>query len=171
MGISSSGGDPSNPMCARLTITGKLVKLAEGGSEFKQVKEWLFHRHAAMEEWPEDHGWLILKLDIEDIWFIDFFGGANVLKPEDYLNAKLDFSDVMDMGAANDSGNNGSTRTGRAKSSSQEESSPRPLGYFSLFIIVVLGSAIGNYISKSICGRDDRRSNYEEVDKNTNTLD
>merc|ERR1712157_679122 len=161
--ISSSGGDPSNPMCARLTITGKLVKLAEGGSEFKQVKEWLFHRHAAMEEWPEDHGWLILKLDIEDIWFIDFFGGANVLKPEDYLNAKLDFSDVMDMDAANDDGKN-------AKSSSQEESSPRPLGYFSLFVIVVLGSAVGNYISKSIRGRDDLRSNYEEVDKNTNTL-
>eukprot|EP00980_Cylindrotheca_fusiformis_P018997 scaffold6369_cov99-Cylindrotheca_fusiformis.AAC.1 len=150
--ISPEGGDPSNPMCARLTLTGKLEQLEKGGSEFQQVNGWLFHRHAAMKSWPDDHGWVIMKFKIEDIWFIDFFGGANVIKPEDYLNATLDFGDLMDMDT-----NEGSTNVGSDANGSSF------VGYATLFIVVVLGSAIGNFIAAT--RQKVSNPSYQQVDK------
>merc|ERR1711971_448735 len=48
-----------------------------------------------MKDWPGDHEWLVSKLVIEDIWFIDFFGGADIMKLEDYYGANLSNLPVM----------------------------------------------------------------------------
>merc|ERR1712176_1204662 len=64
-------GDPENPMCARLTLTGKLVVLEEDSDEFRFAKDAFFERHVSMQSWPTEHGWIIGKIVIEDIWLID----------------------------------------------------------------------------------------------------
>lgn len=79
-------GDPENPVCARLTLTGKLVEVTDPAE-----KEWaldaLFQRHASMKEWPSDHDWVVGKLNLTDIWLIDFFGGASIIDLDDYFGA------------------------------------------------------------------------------------
>jgi hypothetical protein len=84
--IGSKHGDPENPVCARLTLTGKLKEVTD-----PQEKEWaldaMFERHASMKDWPKDHNWVVAKLDLTDIWLIDYFGGATIIDLEAYYNA------------------------------------------------------------------------------------
>eukprot|EP00536_Pseudo-nitzschia_multiseries_P007073 jgi/Psemu1/304568/fgenesh1_kg.160_\ len=82
-------GDPENPMCARLTLTGRFVPLEDGSDEYNFAKRAFFERHPSMQSWPEGHGWLIAKIEIQNIWLIDYFGGATVLEPKDYFAAGL----------------------------------------------------------------------------------
>ena len=84
--IGTQYGDPENPVCARLTLTGSLVILTEDSDEFKFAQNALFERHQTMESWPKNHNWIIAKIDITDIWLIDFFGGATILSPEEYFS-------------------------------------------------------------------------------------
>lgn len=84
--IGSKYGDPENPVCARLTLTGKLMEVTDGVE-----KEWalqsIFARHESMTAWPEDHEWIVAKLELSDIWLIDFFGGASILDLDAYYGA------------------------------------------------------------------------------------
>jgi len=80
-------GDPENPMCARLTITGKLVVLDDDSEEHGFAQNAFFERHPSMRYWPKGHGWVIAKIDIQDLWLIDFFGGATILDPTEYFAA------------------------------------------------------------------------------------
>merc|ERR1711982_216469 len=91
----SEFGDPENPICARLTLTGKLVNLDEDSDEYKKAKAAIFQRHMVMKDWPGDHEWLVSKLVIEYIWFIDFFGGADIMDVEEYYGANLSNLPVM----------------------------------------------------------------------------
>lgn len=89
--LNTKYGDPENPVCARLTLTGTLVVLdSESDSdEYNFAKEALFERHSTMESWPTNHEWVVAKLEIEDIWLIDFFGGAAIIDPETYFGVSL----------------------------------------------------------------------------------
>eukprot|EP00980_Cylindrotheca_fusiformis_P028860 scaffold22660_cov127-Cylindrotheca_fusiformis.AAC.14 len=83
-------GDPESPICARLTLTGDFVVVQDDSEEFEFARQAIFERHTTMAEWPDDHNWVIAKLDIKDIWLIDFFGGATILSPEEYFSATGD---------------------------------------------------------------------------------
>ncbi len=85
----SKYGDPENPVCARLTITGELVVLGDDSSEYQFASTSLFQRHATMAHWPRNHNWLIFKIEIHDIWLIDYFGGAAIIPPEVYFGVDL----------------------------------------------------------------------------------
>lgn len=88
-------GDPENPVCARLTLTGTLVELDKDSEEYQFAEDALFERHSTMKKWPNGHEWVIAKIDIEDIWLIDWFGGATILTPDEYFAVDLgDDSDV-----------------------------------------------------------------------------
>ena len=89
-------GDPENPMCARLTLTGKLVVLDEDTEEYEFAKDAFFERHPSMAYWPKGHGWVVAKIVIEDIWLIDFFGGATILDPQDYFAANFSVNDTYE---------------------------------------------------------------------------
>mmetsp|Transcript_15319 Transcript_15319/g.35314 ORF Transcript_15319/g.35314 Transcript_15319/m.35314 type:complete len:234 (+) Transcript_15319:584-1285(+) len=84
-------GDPENPICARLTLTGRFMPLEDGSEEYDFAKQAFFERHPSMQSWPEGHGWSIAKMDIQDIWLIDYFGGATVLEPKEYFAAGLSY--------------------------------------------------------------------------------
>jgi hypothetical protein len=94
--ISNSGfGDPENPVCARLVLSGVLVVLSKDDAEYKFAKSAIFKRHASMEEWPENHDWVVAKIDVQDIWLIDFFGGASILNVDAYK--KVDLFSMEDL--------------------------------------------------------------------------
>jgi hypothetical protein len=84
-------GDPENPVCARLVISGEWVVVdpSHDASVHAWAQEALFERHPAMVAWPVDHDWKIIKLQISDLWFIDYFGGAYELDLGDYLDYHL----------------------------------------------------------------------------------
>lgn len=87
--LGSEYGDPENPVCARLTLTGKFVALEDDSEEFVFAKQAFFERHPSMKSWPDGHGWVVAKIDIQDIWLIDYFGGATVLDPKGYFAVDL----------------------------------------------------------------------------------
>lgn len=50
------------------------------------AKRSLFVRHPEMEAWPPGHDWFFAKLNITNIWLLDYFGGPKVVTPEEYYN-------------------------------------------------------------------------------------
>jgi hypothetical protein len=83
-----AGRDPEDPMCARLTLAGTFEKVTDKDEE-ALAKAYLFQRHPAMESWPAGHGFFVGKLDINDIWLIDEYGGASQVDLTDYKNAEV----------------------------------------------------------------------------------
>ncbi|KAI3452379.1 hypothetical protein Pfo_030159 [Paulownia fortunei] len=81
--------DPENPTCAKITLIGKL-KLLEGNSkEAEFARAALFTKHPEMKGWPKSHNFQVFKLDIENIFMINWFGGPKPLTVEQYLHAKM----------------------------------------------------------------------------------
>ncbi|BAF19169.1 uncharacterized protein [Oryza sativa Japonica Group] len=77
--------DPENPTCAKLTLTGKLKLIDPQSSEADLAKEALFTKHPEMEGWPKNHHFQIFKLEIKNIFLIDWFGGPKPISPTEYL--------------------------------------------------------------------------------------
>ncbi|KAL0332002.1 UNVERIFIED_CONTAM: CRM-domain containing factor CFM2, chloroplastic [Sesamum calycinum] len=71
-------------------MVGVSVKLLEGTSkeaEFAQTA--LFTKHPEMKDWPKSHNFQVFKLDIENIFMINWFGGPKPLTVEQYLHATI----------------------------------------------------------------------------------
>merc|ERR1711862_377302 len=88
-------GDPENPPCARLVLTGNVVKLGVNTTEEVTAKAALFQRHPSFANYPPGHDFFVAKMEITDIWFIDFYGGATIMSPEDYLAYKPSASSMI----------------------------------------------------------------------------
>jgi hypothetical protein len=88
--LSTKYGDPENPVCARVTVTGTFEVLEATSHEYQYALEAVFHRHTSMEGWPTNHNWVIGKINIQDVWLIDFFGGAAIMSADEYFAANLD---------------------------------------------------------------------------------
>ncbi|MCL7024256.1 hypothetical protein MKW94_006907 [Papaver nudicaule] len=86
---SCGGKDPQNPTCAKLTLTGKLKLVDSNTTEAAWAKDALFAKHPEMKVWPKDHGFQIFKLDIEDIFLINWFGGSQTITVAQYLQPRL----------------------------------------------------------------------------------
>jgi hypothetical protein len=82
-------GDPESPLCARLTLTGTLRVVDPAQDERAAALDALYERHPQMSKWPSDHDWVVAKLDVRDVWFIDYFGGATVISLDDYFAVDL----------------------------------------------------------------------------------
>ncbi|XP_044532805.1 protein CREG1 isoform X2 [Gracilinanus agilis] len=80
------GFDPQSPLCAHIMLSGTITKVND--TEMAFAKKSLFSRHPEMESWPSDHNWFFAKLSINNIWAIDYFGGAKTVTPEEYYKAK-----------------------------------------------------------------------------------
>ncbi|PIA62258.1 hypothetical protein AQUCO_00200324v1 [Aquilegia coerulea] len=81
--------DPENPSCAKLTLSGKL-KLVQGNTkEAESAASALFAKHPEMKGWPKNHNFNFYKLDIEDIFLIDWFGGPKPITVDQYLRPRM----------------------------------------------------------------------------------
>jgi len=75
--------DTENPTCARLTLTGKLAVITDK-EELDFAAYALFSKHPEMPDWPKGHQWVFYKLEIQDIFLIDNYGGAKILTVSEY---------------------------------------------------------------------------------------
>lgn len=82
-------GDPENPTCARLVLSGNFVALDEKSIEGKMAKKALLARHPSFQWYPKGHDFFVAKLDLYGIWLLDFYGGAANIAPVDYYAANL----------------------------------------------------------------------------------
>ncbi|XP_060626572.1 protein CREG1 isoform X2 [Anolis sagrei] len=80
------GYDPQSPLCAHVIFSG-LVEKVPNGTEADFAKTALFSRHPEMASWPRDHDWFFAKLNITNVWVLDYFGGIKTVTPEEYFNA------------------------------------------------------------------------------------
>ena len=80
--------DPESPLCTRLTLAGKFVKVTDK-DELSFAQNALFSRHPQMKAWIVAHVFYVAKLEIELIWLIDFYGGASIIDPKDYYSVSL----------------------------------------------------------------------------------
>ncbi|KAL2500010.1 Pyridoxamine 5'-phosphate oxidase family protein [Abeliophyllum distichum] len=81
--------DPENPICAKITLIGKL-KLVDGNSKEAEFgRSALFVKHPEMKGWPKSHNFQVFKLEIENIFMINWFGGPKPLTVDQYLHAKM----------------------------------------------------------------------------------
>jgi hypothetical protein len=85
--IGSALGDPENPPCARLVLSGRMVKLEKGSSEDKLARASLFARHPSFRFFPPGHAFFVVKMVVDGVWLIDFYGGAAIIPPAKYLAA------------------------------------------------------------------------------------
>jgi hypothetical protein len=79
-----NGFDPQNPLCVHIMLSGTVTKVNE--TEVNIAKHSLFTRHPAMKTWPASHNWFFAKLNITNIWVLDYFGGPKIVTPEEYYN-------------------------------------------------------------------------------------
>ncbi|XP_051870251.1 protein CREG1 isoform X2 [Pristis pectinata] len=84
-----NGFDAQSPLCCRVILCGTIVTVNK--TEIGIAKKALFERHPAMASWPPDHGWYFAKLNITNIWVLDYFGGLKTVTPEEYYNAKPEY--------------------------------------------------------------------------------
>lgn len=55
--------------------------------EASVAKKALFSRHPEMLDWPTDHNWFFAKMNITQVWVLDYFGGVKTVTPEAYFKA------------------------------------------------------------------------------------
>ncbi|KAK9052429.1 hypothetical protein SSX86_029058 [Deinandra increscens subsp. villosa] len=77
--------DPQNPTCSKITLLGKLKEVEGGSEEAIWAKRALFSKHAEMKNWPKDHTFKVYKLDIDEIFLIDYFDGSKPLTVDEYF--------------------------------------------------------------------------------------
>jgi hypothetical protein len=80
--------DPEDPRCTRLALTGRMVGVRDG-TEKVFAEKALIAKHPVMKEWLGLGDFHVVKMDIETIFIIDMFGGANYLTPLEYFNADM----------------------------------------------------------------------------------
>ncbi|XP_054820516.1 uncharacterized protein LOC129319464 [Prosopis cineraria] len=81
--------DPENPTCAKITLIGKLKLVDKKSAEAEFARSALFSKHSEMKGWPEDHDFEVYKLEIDNIFLIDWFGGPKPLTVAEYLHPNL----------------------------------------------------------------------------------
>lgn len=89
----TGGGDPENPPCSRLVISGTFANVT--ATEYSDAVSALNTTHPVMSGWgcfggntgPEGHGFFVAKLQVSQVWMINMYGGASVLSPDDYFSA------------------------------------------------------------------------------------
>ncbi|KAH7285484.1 hypothetical protein KP509_33G030500 [Ceratopteris richardii] len=77
--------DVEDPTCAKITLSGQIHLLDKDAQALEFAALALFSKHPEMKDWPKDHNFNFFALKIQDIFLIDWYGGAQVLSVDDYL--------------------------------------------------------------------------------------
>ncbi len=148
--------DAEDPRCARLSLNGRLVQVTKESDEMEVAKTAMFSRHPVMKTWyngaAEDmHQFGFWKLDLEEIWLVDFFGGAALIDM-DAWNRGTDKVDEKHSPCYIADRNN--TRVRSQLESGKESLLGYPLSFYQVtswlacaLVTLGLGVAIGQYTS------------------------
>ncbi|EYU44696.1 hypothetical protein ABFS82_08G016100 [Erythranthe guttata] len=81
--------DPENPTCSKITLVGKLKQIDGSSDEAEVARTALFTKHPEMKTWPKSHKFQVFKLEIENIFMINWYGGPKPITVDQYLQAKM----------------------------------------------------------------------------------
>ena len=83
-------GDVSaeDPTCVRVTLSGKMITVTDKEERAFGIAA-LYSKHPAMIDWPTAHDWQVWKLNITNIFLLDFYGGAHPITLKEYHAAEL----------------------------------------------------------------------------------
>ncbi|KAG2457283.1 CREG1 protein, partial [Polypterus senegalus] len=78
------------PISKTSSLQARFEKLMQkvNDTEADFAKEALFSRHPEMIQWPRDHNWFFAKLNITNVYVLDYFGGVKTVTPIEYYKAK-----------------------------------------------------------------------------------
>jgi hypothetical protein len=85
--IGTGLGDPENPPCSRLVLSGVVSKVVPKSTEETAALAALFATHPSFKHYPSDHSFYVAKMSIDALWLINAYGGAAIIKPADYFSA------------------------------------------------------------------------------------
>mmetsp|Transcript_9828 Transcript_9828/g.19321 ORF Transcript_9828/g.19321 Transcript_9828/m.19321 type:complete len:232 (-) Transcript_9828:97-792(-) len=83
-----------DPTCWRATLTGLVEPVM--GEERDRALTSLFSRHLDMKFWPSSHNFVVYKLSVKKLFFLDFYGYAHHISIEDYLGVDLDSPEIKE---------------------------------------------------------------------------
>ncbi|EPS57679.1 hypothetical protein M569_17139, partial [Genlisea aurea] len=63
------------------------VVKGNSSSEWEFARNALFSKHPEMIGWPENHHFEVFKLEIENVFLVNWFGGRKTVTVDQYLNA------------------------------------------------------------------------------------
>ena len=85
--------DTEDPTCARIVLTGTFIDVTVSGTSHENAYalQALYSKHPEMKNWGApgkgDHNFHIWKLNIQSIFFLDFYGGSSSFTVQEYLDA------------------------------------------------------------------------------------
>jgi len=86
-----NGVDNDDPRCGKVMLSGEMEKVTDD-TEVTWAKYGMFARHPATKQWPVSHGFAFYKLNIKNIFVLDFYGGPTMhLNVTEYLDYKFDW--------------------------------------------------------------------------------
>ncbi|XP_050514326.1 protein CREG1 [Diabrotica virgifera virgifera] len=94
----SDNFDPQDPRCAKVLISGTLLKIKKTSPEYQFGKEALFEKHPSMKNWPADHQFYVAKVSPQQIEVLDYFGGLKMVTVDDYFSANI--TDLINLDLA-----------------------------------------------------------------------
>ena len=80
--------DAQEPPCPKLTLSGKLARLDQP-RDMEMARRAIVARHPAVRAWPRDHSFAFYRLDIDNVFFLDHYGGATPITPKEFLAVQL----------------------------------------------------------------------------------
>ncbi|XP_018572339.1 protein CREG1-like [Anoplophora glabripennis] len=81
--------DQQNPICPKVFIIGKIVKLEKSTPEYVFGRNALLEKHPEMKSWPEDHGFYVAKVDPILIRLLGHHGPVKEISKDAYLSADV----------------------------------------------------------------------------------
>jgi len=78
--------DAEDPRCARVTLSGKLLAVKDEREKHFALTA-LFSRHPEMKMWGKIHAFYPVKLQIDSVWVLDYFGGGSLVPLKEYFDA------------------------------------------------------------------------------------
>lgn len=82
--------DAMEPTCARVIMSGEALRLKEDSEEHKFATNAMVSRHPASAAWVLTHSFFLCKMNISSIIVLDWYGGAQFVKVDDYYRVNLD---------------------------------------------------------------------------------
>lgn len=175
-GQACGGKDAEDPTCAKLTLAGT-ARALEGEDQIAAAKKAFKVQHPRAQ-WLSSGGahtgGTYYTLDLEDIMFLQNYGGFTTVSPEEYLNWKPDTSKLTgepQCGLTEEG--LGASATSQAATSTTASTSSSPVG---VIVIVILASFVGSFAGGMVSDKvkgvwRTKRGGYAETSSVDNSVE
>ncbi|XP_055380519.1 protein CREG1 [Condylostylus longicornis] len=92
--------DPMEPVCPRVHISGNMIKMDESFPDYKVGLDSIIRLHPAALNWIKAHAsFSLFKVDIKNIYVLDYYGGPHNVSLDKYYATQPDNSEELPVKA------------------------------------------------------------------------